>query len=165
MTEWGPLPGIDETVAEAALMEWFGELGYETRVGGDIAPATPRAERAGYRDVVLEGRLRAAIARLNPDAPSSAGDEALRKVLRTQSPSLLVNNRSFHRMLVNPPEIEVTRERGGIRGVPVRLVDFEEPANNDWLAVNQVTVQGRSYRRPDVVIFVNGLPLGLIELK
>ncbi len=165
MSNLVPLPGIDESVAEAALIGWLGELNYETRLGGEIAPGTPDAERTGYREVVLAGRLREAIDRLNPGVPDAAKDEALRKVLRTDSPSLIVNNRSLHRMLVNPPEIEVAREGGGIRGVHVKLIDFDEPDNNDWLAVNQFTVHERSHRRPDVVVFVNGLPLGLIELK
>jgi type I restriction enzyme R subunit len=160
-----PIPGIDESIAEAALMSWLGELGYETRSGGEIAPGTPEAERDGYREVVLVRRLRAAIERLNPGVPEAAREEALRKVLRAESPSLVVTNRAFHRMLVNPPEIEIAREGGGVRGVQVRLIDFDEPCNNAWLAVNQFTVHGNSHRRPDVVIFVNGLPLGLAELK
>jgi type I restriction enzyme R subunit len=165
MSEPTPLPGIDESIAEAALMEWLGDLGYDTRGGGEIAPGTPDAERDGYRNVVLVGRLREAIDRLNPGVPAGAREEALRRVLRAESPSLVVNNRAFHRMLIDPLEIEVAREGGGVRGVHVKLVDFENPDNNDWLAVNQFTVHERSPRRPDVVIFVNGLPLGLIELK
>jgi type I restriction enzyme R subunit len=163
--EEGPVPGIDESVAEAALMVWLGEMDYDTRSGGEIAPGTPGAERDTYQEVVLVSRLRAAIDRLNPGVPAVAREEALRRVLRTDSPSLVVNNRVFHRMLVNPPEIEIGREGGGVSGVPVRLIDFENPDNNDWLVVNQFTVHGRSHRRPDVVIFVNGLPLGLVELK
>jgi len=158
-------PGFDESVAEAALMEWLRDLGYETRSGGHIAPGMPNAERRSYRQVVLEERLQDAIVRLNADAPPQAREEALRKVLRTDSPSLNVNNRSFHRMLVDPPQIEVPREGGGVRGVRVRLIDFDNPDNNEWLAVNQYTVHEHSHRRPDVVVFVNGLPLGLIELK
>lgn len=165
MSDPSPRPGFDESVAERALMEWLGDLGYETRGGGEIAPAMPQAERTTYREVVLTDRLREAIHRLNPDVPAPAKEEALRKVLRAESPSLVVNNRSLHRMLVNPPEIEVAREGGGVRGVHVKLIEFADPDNNDWLAVNQFTVHERSHRRPDVLIFVNGLPLGLIELK
>src|SRR6266511_5269915 len=160
-----PIPGIDESIVEAALMSWLGELDYETRSGGEIAPGAPGAERGNYRDVVLIERLRVAIDRLNPRVPPATREEALRKVLRTKSPSLVINNRAFHRILVNAPEIEVGREGGGVRGVQVRLIDFDDPENNDWLAVNQFTVDGRSLRRADVVIFVNGLPLGLVELK
>src|SRR6266511_1349590 len=94
-----PIPGIDESIAEAALMGWLGELDYETQSGGEIAPGSERAERDSYRDVVLVERLRAAIDRLNLRVPPAAREEALRKVLRTESPSLVVNNRAFHRML------------------------------------------------------------------
>ncbi|MGH2818794.1 MAG: type I restriction endonuclease subunit R, partial [Actinomycetota bacterium] len=160
-----PIVSFSESVAEAALMEWLGDLRFEARLGGDIAPGMPDAERSSYREVVLVGRLRDAIDRINPDVPGPAKEEAHRKVLRTESPSLVVNNRAFHRLLVDPPEIEVAREGGGIRGVHVRLIDFEDPENNDWLAVNQFTVHEHSHRRPDVVLFVNGLPLGLVELK
>ncbi|RIK08337.1 MAG: hypothetical protein DCC49_09040 [Acidobacteria bacterium] len=157
MSEPTPLPGIDESVAEEVLMGWLAELGYETRHGGDIAPGMPGAERSDYREVVLVERLREAIDRLNPDVPAVAREEALRQILRAESPALLVNNRSFHRMLIDPPEIEVARAEGGVQGVPVGLIDFEHPENNDWLAVNQFTVREHSHHLPDVVIFVNGL--------
>lgn len=131
MTEFDPIPGIDESVAEAALMEWFGHLDYETRLGGEIAPGMPDAERDGYREVVLAVRLKGAVDSLNPDAPQAARAEAVRKILRAESPSVIVNNRAFHRMLINPLEIEVAREGGGIRGAHVRLIDFEDPENNN----------------------------------
>ena len=159
------IPGIDESIAEAALMGWLEDMNYETRSGGEIAPHSSGAERDSYRDVILVERLKAAIDRLNPGVPALAREEAVRKILRTESPSVVVNNRGFHRIVVDPPEIEIVREGGGVRGIPVRLIDFDDPDNNHWLAVNQFTVYGRSHRRPDVVIFVNGLPLGLIELK
>lgn len=160
-----PGPGVDESIAEAALMEWLGTLGYETILGGEIAPGMLQAERDSYRDVVLRDRLKETIDRLNPDVPQTARDEALRKVLRVESPSVVVNNRRFHDMLINGVEVEVVEPGGGVRGKQVWLVDFDDPDNNDWLAVNQFTVHDRSHRRPDVVIFVNGLPLGLVELK
>jgi type I restriction enzyme R subunit len=160
-----PSPGMDESIAEAALMEWVGSLGYETVLGGEIAPGMPHAVRDSYRDVVLRDRLKRAIDRLNVDVPQTARNEALRKVLRVESPSVVVNNRRFHDLLINGVEVEVVEPGGGVRGKQVWLVDFGEPENNDWLAVNQFTVHDRSHRRPDVVVFVNGLPLGLIELK
>lgn len=158
-------PGMNESIAEAALMEWLGSVGYQTILGGEIAPGMPRAERDDYREVVLRERLRQAIDRLNPDVPQNARDEAFRKALRVGSPSTIVNNRNFHQMLVDGVEVEVADPGGGTRGKQVWLVDFDNAANNDWLAVNQFTVHGRSHRRPDVVVFVNGLPLGLVELK
>lgn len=165
MSSQVPRPGMDESIAETALMEWFDSLDYQTVHGGEIAPGTLQAERDDHREVVLRTRLERAISKLNDDIPQSARAEALRKVLRVESPSAIVNNRRFHDMLVNGVEVEVLEPGGGVRGKRVRLVDFDEPGNNDWLAVNQFTVKDRSTRRPDVVVFVNGLPLGLIELK
>jgi type I restriction enzyme R subunit len=155
-----------EGVVEEALLEWLGGLGYEVRPGPEIAPAEPAAERDDYREVVLRGRLRAAVERLNPGVPAAALDEATRQLLRVESPSLVVANRRAHRMLVDGVQVEVPAEGGGVRGVRVRLVDFEDPTANDWLAVNQFTVmEGQAHRRPDVVVFVNGLPLAAVELK
>lgn len=165
MADQDPIPGFDESVAENALMEWLSELEYETLRGGDIAPGVPTAERSSYREVIFVDRLRRAIEKLNPEAPSAAREQALRLVLRSESPSLEVNNRSFHRVLVDPPTIEVAREGGGTRGISIKLIDFDNPESNDWLAVNQFTVEERSTRRADVVVFVNGMPLGLVELK
>ncbi len=115
---------------------------------------------------MLVARLRAALARLNPAVPAAALDEALRKLLRPDSPSLLVNNRVFHRMLIEGVNVEMRRPDGSIAGAQVRLVDFAQVAANDWLAVNQFTViEGQRNRRADIVLFVNGLPLAVIELK
>ena len=116
--------------------------------------------------MVLVGRLREAIRRLNPAIPEEAREEALRKVLRVATPSLTQTNRAFHRMLRDGVPVEYPRPDGSIAGDHVRLVDFDDVAANDWLAVNQFTViEGQHNRRPDIVVFVNGLPLGLIELK
>ncbi len=158
--------GISESVAEEALLEWFSALGYEVLHGPDIAPGTPVTERDDYRDVVLAGRLREAVRRLNPELPIAALEEAVRKVLRPDSAATVLNNRRLHRMLVDGVEVEVPVEGSGVRGRRVRLVDFADASANDWLAVNQFTVQGpRQLRRPDVVVFLNGLPLALVELK
>ncbi|MEO7804380.1 MAG: type I restriction endonuclease, partial [Actinomycetota bacterium] len=131
MAEPFPDPGINESVAEQALMEWLGRdgVGYQTLSGGEIAPGSPKAERDSYRDVVLMGRLKAAIENLNPKVPPTARDEALRKVLRTESPSLLVNNSRFHDLLVDGIDVEVMTPEG-IRGEKVWLIDFERPDNN-----------------------------------
>jgi len=155
-----------ESVVEEALLEWLSSLGYEVKGGPDIAPGEPRAEREDYRDPLLRGRLRSALARLNPDAPDAALDEAFRQVLRADTPSLVVANRRFHRLLVEGVEVEVPRPGGGVRGVRVDLLDHECPEANNWLAVNQLTlVEGEAHRRLDVVLFVNGLPLAVVELK
>lgn len=159
-----PQSGIFESTAEEALMEWFGDLEYQTVNGGDIAPDMPHAERNRYDEVLLAGRLKEAVDALNPEVPAGAREEALRQFRRAESQSLIVNNRRFHSMLVNGVEVEVMAT-DGVRGYNVRLIDFERPTNNDWLAVNQFTVHDRSHRRPDVVVFINGFPLALIELK
>jgi len=157
---------LNESIVEDAALEWFGELGYAIGHGPHIAPGEPAAERDSFGEVVLVGRLREAIRRLNPAIPEEAGEEALRKVLRVATPSLVQTNRAFHRMLRDGVEVEYPRGDGSIAGDHVRLVDFNGASANDWLAVNQFTViEGQHNRRPDIVVFVNGLPLGLIELK
>ncbi|GDY11053.1 DEAD/DEAH box helicase [Planctomycetia bacterium] len=159
------MPFNESTIEEAAL-SWFDELGYAVAHGPDLAPGEAAAERDSFADVVLAGRLRDAIDRLNPKIPAEARDEAFRKVLLTDSPSLVANNRKFHWMLCDGVEVEYRRADGSIAGDLVRLIDFDDPANNDWLAVNQFTViEGQHNRRPDIVVFVNGLPLGVLELK
>ena len=157
---------FNESTVEDAALTWFAELGYAVAHGPDLAPGEPSAERNGFDDVVLVGRLRSAIQRLNRDIPDEAREEALRKVLRVGMPSLTQTNRAFHKMLRDGVEVEYPRPDGTIAGGHVRLVDFEDASANDWLALNQYTViEGQNNRRPDIVVFVNGLPLGLIELK
>ena len=157
---------LNESIVEDAALEWFGELGYAVGHGPHLAPGEPAAERDSFSEVVLVGRLREAIRRLNPAIPEEAREEALRKVLRVGTPSLTQTNRAFHRMLRDGVPVEYSRPDGSIAGDHVRLVDFEDVKRNDWLAVNQFTViEGQHNRRPDIVVFVNGLPLGLIELK
>ena len=154
-----------ESTIEQTALDWLKDLGYAILFGGDIAPDEPAAERADYQEVILAGRFRAALERINPNVPAEALDDAFRKVTRPSSPSLVGNNRSFHRMLADGIEVEY-RHEGRIKGDKVWLIDFENLENNDWLAVNQFTVvENHINRRPDVVIFVNGLPLGVIELK
>lgn len=160
------MTAVNESVVEEATLDWFAELGYETLHGPDIAPDEPGAERASYADVVLADRLRSALARLNPGVPAEILEEAALKAYRTESPSLVENNRAFHRMLTEGVDVEYRDENGRIVYDKVRLVDFDHPDNNDWLALNQFTViEGDHNRRPDVIVFVNGLPLGLMELK
>ena len=150
----------------ALAVVWFELLGYAVGHGPHLAPGEPAAERDSFGEVVLVGRLREAIRRLNPAIPEEAREEALRKVLRVGTPSLTQTNRAFHRMLRDGVPVEYPRPDGSIAGDHVRLVDFGDVRANDWLAVNQFTViEGQHNRRPDIVVFVNGLPLGLIELK
>jgi len=157
-----------ESVVEEAALEWFQGLGFQTRAGPEIACGELGAERhdPDYRDVILEGRLREALARLNPCLPPEALDDAYRKLTRIDSPSLITRNRDLHSMLVDGVNVEYPRPDGSIAGAQAWLVDFDNPENNDWLAVNQFTVaEGQHTRRPDVVIFLNGLPIAVIELK
>jgi len=160
------MAGLAESAVEEAALAWLGDLGYKILYGPDIAPGGPAAERGDYGEVVLKDRLREALARLNPTIPPEAREDAFRKVTRPESPVLITNNRTFHRRLVDGVAVEYRLSDGRIKGDRVLLVDFEQPENNDWLAVNQFTVvEGQHHRRPDVVVFVNGLPLGVIELK
>ncbi len=156
---------IYESDIEEASLNWLTNLGYTVLHGPDIAPDTPNAERSAYNEVILTHRLRNAVARLNPKIPSDAQEEAIRKVLNPDSHALVQNNRSFHLMLIEGIEVEYRQPDGKIRGGRVRLIDFDTPENNDWLAVNQFTVVETSERRPDIVLFINGLPLVVIELK
>jgi type I restriction enzyme, R subunit len=157
---------LNESTIEAAALTWFRELDFKITHAPHLAPGEIATERKSFGDVILVGRLRDAIGRLNPAIPEDAREEALRKVLRHDAPSLIANNRAFHRMLRDGVPVEYRRDDGSIAGDHVRLIDFDNPDANDWLAVNQFTViEGQHNRRPDIVIFVNGLPLGIIELK
>jgi type I restriction enzyme R subunit len=160
-----PVRFAESDVEEAAL-SWFESLGYMVQFGPEMAQGELFSERGSYQDIILERRLADAIARLNIDLPLEAHEEAFRKVLRPDTPSLISNNRAFHRMLVDGVNVEYRKANGSIVGDQVRLVDFDNPDENDWLAVNQFTViEGQHERRPDIVVFVNGLPLAVIELK
>jgi type I restriction enzyme R subunit len=158
--------GIVESTVESAALAWLSELGWQVKHGPEIAPDGSFSERQDYGQVVLEQRLRDALARLNPDLPPEALQDAFRKLLNPPGATLEQRNRAFHRMLVDGVAVEYRRPDGAIAGAQVRILDFDDPDNNDWLAVNQFTVvENRHTRRPDVVLFVNGLPLAVIELK
>ena len=156
---------MTEDQLEQEALGWLAEAGYETLFGPDIAPDGERPERADYRQVLLPFRLREAIHRLNPDIPTAAKEDALKQVLDLGIPALLSANRHFHKLLVGGVPVEYQKE-GETRGDFVRLIDWNSPANNRWLAVNQFSIKGPHHtRRPDVILFVNGLPLVLLELK
>ena len=157
-----------ESIVEAATLDILETFGYTVLSGPAIAAGEPDAERTdpNGRDVILEGRLRRALADLNPDLPADALEDTFRKVTRAEAPSLIERNRVAHRMLIDGVTVEYRRKDGTIAGAQARVIDFDEPANNNWIAVNQFTVaEGVHKRRPDVVLFVNGLPLVVIELK
>ncbi len=157
---------LTESTIEFTALSWLEALGYTVVQGPEIAPGGEAAERSGFGEVILKERLRKAIARINPEIPEEAREEALRKVLRMATPSLVGTNRTFHQMLRDGVEIEYRRKDGTIAGDRVFLADFAVPEGNDWLAVNQFRVEEGSHRRrPDIVILLNGLPLAVIELK
>ena len=160
------MTGFTESEVEDAALEWLAGLGYAVLHGPDIGPEGAAPERGSYDEVLLTGRLRGALARLNPHLPAETLEDVLGKVRQTKTPSLIEENRRLHRYLVEGLPIEVAREDGSIGGDSAHLIDFDDIEANDWLAVNQFTVIEHEHnRRPDVVLFVNGLPLAVIELK
>ena len=157
---------LTESDVEQVALEWLASVGWQVAHGPDIAPDTPGAQRNDYGEVVLAKRLRDALAELNRHLPAEALEDAFRKLIRSEGATLEARNRACHRMLVEGVTVEYRADAGAIRGAQVQVIDFDNPDRNDWLAVNQFTVtENQHNRRPDVVLFVNGLPLGIIELK
>ncbi len=159
---------ITESEIEQAALDWFKGLGYSVLNEPDIASGELFAERASYSDVILENRVRSALTKINPAIPDEAIEDAFRKLTRIihESPLLAANNHRFHKMLTEGIEVEYKDAEGRIVGDSVGIIDFDNLDNDNWLAVNQFTVvEGQSNRRPDIVVFVNGIPLGVIELK
>jgi type I restriction enzyme R subunit len=157
---------FSESVVEDATLGCLKAIGWRVAHGPDIAPDQLLAERHDYGEVVLVRRLREALARLNPELPAEALEDAFRKLTRPEGADLVQRNRSLHRSLRDGVTVEYRAGDGAIRGAQARVLDFDDPANNDWLAVNQFTVvENKHERRPDVVLFVNGLPLAVLELK
>ncbi|AUR52358.1 type I restriction endonuclease subunit R [Aquella oligotrophica] len=155
-----------ETDLEQATLEWLEELGVNTANGSDLAPEGTYPERKSYSDIVLLDRLRATLVTLNPHLPADSIDDAIRQITTPVSPSLIVNNQAFHKLITDGIDVAIREDSGTIRYDKAALFDFNNPQNNDWLAVNQFTViEGKNEKRPDIIIFVNGLPLVVIELK
>ncbi len=156
---------MKESDLERLVKDELAAVGWTPVYGPDIAPGEPGAERADYRDVILAGRLRTAVARLNPALPAEAVDDAVKTVLRPESQSVLAENWRAYQLLTQGVPVEYQEPDGTVRAVRARLVDWDTPETNDLLAVNQFTIIGVDDRRPDVLLFVNGLPLVLFELK
>ncbi len=157
---------VAESDVEIAALEWLSQLNWAVRQGSDIAPDAPDAERSDYTEVVLQQRLRAALSHLNPNLPLPALDDAFRQLINPKGSTLESCNREVHRLLVNGATVEYRDADGEIKGAQVTVIDADDPDRNDWLAVNQFTVvENQRMRRPDVVLFINGLPLVVIELK
>ena len=157
---------LTETDVEQAALAWLSGVGWQCLHGPDIAPDTPNSERASYGQVVLEQRVRDALARLNPDLPPDALEDAHRRLTLPEGSTLETRNRSFHRMLVNGVTVGYRGDDGVVRWEQAKVIDFNNPDANDLQAVNQFTVtENKNTRRADVVLFLNGLPLGVVELK
>ncbi|MBI5330583.1 MAG: type I restriction endonuclease subunit R [Betaproteobacteria bacterium] len=156
---------IDENMAEQATLEWFEELGYERVFGPDIAPGGLQQERETYKQIVLADRLLIALTRINPHLSASTLEDAARQVIYGNAAGLMQANRQFHRWLTDGVPVEINKD-GETLGDRVKLIDFGNPDHNEWLVINQFSIEGPKHtRRPDIVVFINGLPLAVIELK
>ena len=157
---------ITESLIEAAALDYLHAIGWQVAYGPDLAPEGKASERTSYGDVWLLGRFQKQLRRLNPHLPVEVLEDVARKVRAAEFPALPQENRRFHQLLVDGVDVEYTRDDGTIAGDKAWMVDFVHPERNDCLAVNQFTViEGKENRRPDIVLFVNGLPLAVIELK
>lgn len=157
---------FDESVVEDAALEWFAQLGYERAYGPNLAPGESNSERDSFEQVYLYGRLRDAARRINLGIDAELIEAAIKRLERAESQSLIDENARVHKLLTQGVPVEYRAPDGSVRTTSVRLVDFGNADNNDWLVVNQYTIaEGGKNRRPDVLVFVNGLPLGLVELK
>ncbi|EWS56523.1 type I restriction endonuclease subunit R [Methylibium sp. T29] len=157
---------LSEAAVEHALLDQLRALDYSIEREEDIGPDGHRPERESHDEVVLKKRFEDAVARLNPGLPLEARQDAIRKVTQSELPSLLEENRRLHKLMTEGVDVEYYADDGTLTAGKVALIDFEHTEQNDWLAVSQfVVINGQNNRRPDVVVFVNGLPLGVIELK
>ena len=157
---------VAESVVEMAALAWLEALGWTIRHGAEIGPDAARNERNDYSEVVMGRRLSECLRRINQRLPADCLDEAFRKLNRPEGATVEARNQAFHRMAIDGVPVEYRTDGGLIRGTQVQVIDFERPEENDWLAVNQFTlVENRHKRRPDIVLFVNGIPLVIIELK
>ena len=156
---------ITESAIEELAIELLEKQGYRYIYAPDIAPDGEKPERNSFEDVLLLERLRRAVGRINPDIPADAREDAIKQIQRLNSPELIANNEAFHRMLTEGIKVSYQKD-GADRGDIVWLVDFNNPENNEFLVTNQFTViENNINKRPDVILFVNGLPLIVIELK
>jgi len=157
---------LTEAQIEQILLEQLQTLGYTHWTDAIANPDGSQPERESYADTILTQRLRDALDRLNPTIPAAARDDAFKKIIATEKPNLIEENRRLHQALIEGIDVEFYAEDGTIRGDKVYAIDFANPNANDWLVLNQFTVIENSYnRRPDVVVFINGLPISVIEIK
>ena len=157
---------LSEAELEELLLQNFERLGYERSTDAEIGPDGSSSERESYGDVILQRRLVEAIEKLNPHIPTEARQDAFKGLVATVTPSLVEENRRLHRFMVEGVGVEYYDTDGTIRGDTVRLIEFDTLEMNDWLVLSQMTViENGNHRRPDVVLYLNGLPLAVIELK
>jgi type I restriction enzyme R subunit len=157
---------VNEDAVEQYAVELFQALGYNYLHGSVVAPGGNGEERKSFRDAVLVGRLRDALERLNPNLPTSALEDALRKVMVHDTVDLVLNNQRFHKYVIEGVDVEYSDGAGSVRYAKAKIIDLDDPDANDWLVVNQFTIkEDAGERRPDLIVFVNGLPLALFELK
>ena len=155
-----------ESQLEEATLEWFEELGYEVVFAPDIAPDGEYSEREDYSDVILNNRVKDALARINPKFSIDALEDAFRQIITPQSPSLIMNNKAFQKMITEGIDVQVKQSNASYRTEKIYVFDFEKPLNNEFMVANQFTIVEHGVeKRPDVIAFVNGIPLVVIELK
>ena len=157
---------FNEDALEQAALEWFAELDYDVIDGPSISPGSDNPERATYNDVILSKRLKDALFAFNKHLPEDAIMDAYREIIIPKQVSLIENNYVFHKMITDGISVPYKDKDGNIRYERVVLFDFDDIYNNDFLVVNQFTIQeGNNTKRPDIIVFVNGLPLVVFELK
>lgn len=156
---------ITEDQLELACIDWFKELGWDYELGYDIAPDSDNPKRAKYQEVFIKERILDALTKINPDIPQIVLDDVATRVTRHESPILEVNNRQIQRYFIEGIPVEYSKN-GETKGDFVKLIDFENMDNNNFLVVNQFTIAGKNgNRRPDIIVFINGLPISVLELK
>ena len=156
---------LAEEDLENISIEWFKEIGYQFIHGPNIAPDSISPERHDLRQVFLIGRLKSALIRLNPEVPSKTIDAAVLQITNPNIPGLIASNRQFHKWMTKGLPLSYMNGNQEI-GIRLKIIDFDNPDQNDWLVVNQLAISGpKNNRRPDVVVYINGLPIAVIELK
>jgi type I restriction enzyme, R subunit len=158
------MTNFNEATVEDAALDYLRTLGYSTAFGPNLAHDGSQSERAAFEQVYLYGRLHEAARRINPEHLNLI-DEAIKRLERAESQSEVAENSRVHKLLIHGVPIEYRDASGSVRTKYVKLIDFDNSPNNDLLAVNQFTIIGNKNRRPDVLVFVNGIPLALLELK
>lgn len=160
------MTNLNESTVEDAALEYLAQLGYQTAWGPSLAPGEPGQERTSFEQVYFHARLRSAVRRINPGIDVALIDEAIQRLGRAESQHPVSENFRVHKLITEGVPVEHRGADGAVRTIRIWLIDYDEPTNNDWVAINQFTiVENGKNRRPDVIVFVNGIPLGLLELK